>query len=374
MLNVMNVADTLVDHIKAHYPQEVAIVAYYGSYAQGTATERSDLDFYFIPASSKGYQASIQFVLQDISFDFWPISWERAERMAAYQESKTSVIAESVLLYSRSDEDLARFRSLQQTINDLPKNQELFLDRAEEQLQHAYVHLYKLTKANPGENISYYHLAASDVLIHVLSCLALLNRSFFKSGWGKNINQILNFTLKPPLLKEQIDSIIQADTPGSIRAACEHLTESMLSLWMKEKAALAKPPSYAERMNGFFEEIKGVLDKLKTACVAGDYQIAYFNSLGVQEEIARFMYYAVRGYWPTSLETNLDYQRFYVSTGMPDLVSVLDPHDFAPLHEAVIQLESSLGKYLLDQGVTINRYESLEQLKSSLEQSLEDTE
>lgn len=372
MLNVMNVADTLVDHIKAHYPQEIAIVAYYGSYAQGTATERSDLDFYFIPASSKGYQASIQFILQDISFDFWPISWERAERMAAYQESKTSIIADSILLYSRSDEDLARFRSLQQTIIDLPKNQELFLDRAEEQLQHAYLHLYKLSKAKLDEDISYYHTSASDVLIHVLSCLALLNRSYIKSGWGKNINQILNFTLKPPLLKEQIDSIMQADTPASIRAACEHLTENMLSLWMKERTALAKTPSYSERMTGFFEEIKGNLDKLKTACEVRDYQIAYFGSMGVQEEIARFMYYAERGYWPTSLEPSLDYQRYYLGAGMPDLVSVLDPHDFAPLHEAVIQLESNLEKYLLNQGVTINRYESLEQLKRSLEQSIED--
>lgn len=372
MLNVMNVADTLVDHIKAHYAQEVAIVAYYGSYAQGTATERSDLDFYFIPASSKGYQASIQFVLQDISFDFWPISWERAERMATYQESKTSIIADSILLYSRNEEDLARFRSLQQTIIDLPKNGEMFLDRAEEQLHHAYVHLYKLTKA--GEAISYYHTAASDVLIHVLSCLALLNRSYIKSGWGKNINQILNFTLKPPLLKEQIDSIMHADTPASICAACEHLTENMLSLWMKERAALAKPPSYVERMKGFFEEIKGALDKLKTACEAGDYPIAYFSSSGVQEEIARFMYYAERGYWPTLFETSLDYQRFYLGAGMPDLVSLLDPHDFEPLLEAVIQLESSLEKYLLDQGVTINRYESLEQLKRSLEQSIQDIE
>jgi len=374
LLNVMNVADTLLDHIKAHYSQEIAIVAYYGSYAQGTATKRSDLDLYFIPASSKGYQASIQFVLQDISFDFWPISWERAERMAAYQESKTSIIADSVLLYSRSDEDLARFRSLQQTINDLPKNLELFLDRAEEQLQHAYVHLYKLSKAKLGEDISYFHHAASDVLIHVLSCLALLNRSYIKSGWGKNINQILNFTLKPPLLKEQIDSIMQANTPARIRAACEHLTENVLSLWMTERATLAKPPSYSERMTGFFEEIKGNLDKLKTACEAGDYQIAYFGTLGVQEEIARFMYYAEQGYWPTSLAPNLDYQRFYLAAGMPDLVSMLDSQDFRPLHEAVIQLESNLERFLLAHSVPINRYESLEQLKRSLEQSIEEME
>lgn len=46
MLNVFDVSDALVNHIKTHFSEDIAIVAYYGSYAQGTATERSDLDFF----------------------------------------------------------------------------------------------------------------------------------------------------------------------------------------------------------------------------------------------------------------------------------------------------------------------------------------
>lgn len=46
MKQVMDVADTLVKHIKSHFAKDVAIIAYYGSYAQGTATKRSDLDFF----------------------------------------------------------------------------------------------------------------------------------------------------------------------------------------------------------------------------------------------------------------------------------------------------------------------------------------
>lgn len=372
MLHIMDVADTLVDHIKNSYPQDIAIVAYYGSYAQGTATKRSDLDFFFIPATPKGYRASIQFVMQDISFDFWPISWERAERMATYQETNTSIIADSILLYSRSDEDLSRFKKLQQTIIDMPQSQQSFIDKAEEQLRAVYLHLYKLGKAPCEGNITYYRNEAHDVLIQVLSSLALLNRTYLKSGWGKNQSQIMNFALKPARLEEQMDYIMCADSAEGIRDACEHLVESMLSLLIEEKAALTGQSSYPDRMKGFYEEVKGILDKLKTACETGNYPIAYFWSIGAQDEIARFIYNAEHGYWPTSLDSSLNYQQVYLSKGLPDLVSVLDPGNFAPLHEAVLCLESGLEKLLIEEGVTINRYETLEQFKLDLEKSLED--
>lgn len=47
MLNVFDVAKTLVNHIEKVYSEDIALVAYYGSYAQGTATKRSDSIFSF---------------------------------------------------------------------------------------------------------------------------------------------------------------------------------------------------------------------------------------------------------------------------------------------------------------------------------------
>lgn len=46
MLNVFDVAQALIDYVEKEYSDEIAIIAYYGSYAQGTATKRSDLDFF----------------------------------------------------------------------------------------------------------------------------------------------------------------------------------------------------------------------------------------------------------------------------------------------------------------------------------------
>jgi predicted nucleotidyltransferase len=115
-MDVFAVAEALINHIKSRCPNDIAIAAYYGSYAQGTATKRSDLDFFFIPATPEGFRVSLQFVVGDISFDFWPISWERAQRMASFDEPTTTIIADCKLLYVRSEEDRDRFMKLRETI------------------------------------------------------------------------------------------------------------------------------------------------------------------------------------------------------------------------------------------------------------------
>lgn len=195
MLDVFDVAEMLVNHIKVHYPDDISIIAFYGSYAQGTATERSDLDFFFIPATSTGYDASIQFVINDISFDFWPISWERAERMAAFEEQATTIIADSRLLYVRTDEDSARFMALREKIKEMrnTKHGLDLLNKAELQLRDVYVHLYKMKSTDAVKNMLFFRTEAYGVLTKVLQALALLNQTYFTKGWGKTWTKYFSY-------------------------------------------------------------------------------------------------------------------------------------------------------------------------------------
>lgn len=366
MLNVWDVAETLVNHIKSNCPDDVAIIAYYGSYAQGTATKRSDLDFFFIPATSSGYRHSIQFVIDHISFDFYPISWERAQRMAAFEEPNTTIIADCKLLYVRSDEDQVRFSKLRDQIIDMPQQGLKLMEKSESQLRDAYVHLYKMSRMMHSENILFLRNEAREVLTHVLQSLALLNRTYFTKGWGKNSEQIMNFALKPTRLEQLMETIMRSRSCEDIRGACEQLTQDTLALLVKQKETYSGSPSYPDRMKGFYEEMKGILDKIITACETNDYISAFYWAIGAQDEISRFIYFTEKGHWPVALNPTLDYQSIYRGLGFPDLIALLDSRNLAPLCEAVERLDSLLESHLSNQGVTINRFETPEQFAAFL--------
>ncbi|GAA3413112.1 kanamycin nucleotidyltransferase C-terminal domain-containing protein [Paenibacillus hodogayensis] len=367
-MNVFDVSETIVNHIRSAYPEDIAIVAYYGSYAQGTATKRSDLDFFFIPATSNGYRASVQFIIDDIGFDFWPISWERAERMASFKEPQTTIIADCKLLYVRSDEDCERFMKLRNTISTLqePKNTLKLVEEAESELRNVYVHLYKLSRAGDSETITFYKTEAHGVLTKVLQCLALLNRTYFTKGFGKNKEQIVQLPLKPANLESYMNTIMHGSLITDIVQACEQLTADTLELVVAQKGKHSGAPSYSDRMKGFYEEEKAVLDKIMTACEMNDYETAFFYSIHTQDEVARFLFFAETGHWPCCLTANSTYQDVYKRAGLPELVPLLGSRDLSQLQAAVQRLSYLLEKYLQSKGVVINRFQSIEQFEAFL--------
>lgn len=367
-MNVFEVSEKLVNHIRSNCPDDIAIIAYYGSYAQGTATKRSDLDFFFIPATSKGYRASIQFIVDDICFDFWPISWERAERMALFEEPQTSIIVDSKLLYVRSEEDRKRFINLRHMTSTLqePEYARKLVERAESVLRNVYVHLYKLSHAGRSETIIYYRTEAHGVLTNVLQCIALLNRTYFTKGFGKHKEQMMQFPLKPDRLESYMHTIMHSSRPTDIIYACEQLTADTLTLIRAQKEKHSAIPSYSNTLKGFYEEEKAIFDKIITACECNDYDTAYFNAIHVQDEISRFLYRAETGHWPCPLVTDSSYQDIYKRVGLPELVTLLHSSDLSQLKSAVQRLSTWLESYLLSKGVKINRFQNVDQFEQYL--------
>lgn len=368
MINVFEVSDTILEHVRLNYAEEIAVIAYYGSYAQGTATVRSDLDFFFIPMTQKGYEASIQFIVDEISFDFWPISWERAERMASFQDSKTTIIADSKLLYVRSEEDKERFMKLRNTISEhqKPENRMKCIEKAEFELNNVYVHLYKLERAN---DISLCRIEAHDILTDLLQSLALLNQTYFTKGFGKNKEQVINFSLKPDNLEKDMNTILHSDRKEDIVQACQQLLEETTELVLTEKEKIASISFYPDRLKGFYEEFKGSFDKIITACEEKDYDTAFFNTINVQDEIARSLYFAEKGHYPTNLTSHSAYMDGYIRAGFPELIPLLDGNRLTELQAAVERLSMQLERYLRSKGVVINRFHNIEQFEAFLRES-----
>ena len=360
MVDVFAVADIIVRHIKQRYSQDVAIVGYYGSYLQGRATERSDLDFFFIPAPPRGREVEMQFVIDGISFDFWPIAWERAERMAAFEEWNTTIIADCELLYVRADEDRERFLNLRETIGSMGDSAATarLTHKAEEAMKECLIGLGRLRLVKDLDDLSYCRMLAQDMAVSIFKALALLNQTYFTRGWGHYREQIRTFRHKPEQLDQHLDTIMFSRSTHEIRHACEQLTLSTLHLIAARKASLESIRSYSERMKGYYEEERGMLNKLLTACETGHYETACFVAGGVQDGLARMLYAAEHGRWP-GVSDWMECREIYGRFKYPDLVTLLDPTDYEPLRLAVEDLIVKLEEHLRAEGVVINQFDTV---------------
>jgi predicted nucleotidyltransferase len=98
------VSDRLVAWIRAaaerDFPEDVAVVALYGSYVTGTGGPRSDIDCFFIPRTERGRGFARTFIIDGIGYDIFPMSWERVEGLADLREPLVPLLGDSVVLFA----------------------------------------------------------------------------------------------------------------------------------------------------------------------------------------------------------------------------------------------------------------------------------
>ncbi|WP_079912339.1 nucleotidyltransferase domain-containing protein [Paenibacillus sp. 32352] len=361
-MDVFAVAELLVQRIRKHYPQDIAIAGYYGSYLQGRATERSDLDFFFIPATDRGQEVELQFIIDGIGFDFWPIRWERAEKMAAFENWSTTIIADCELLYVRSEEDYARFLGLRDKIASMkePDQADGLLDKAEAVLHNGLVYLTKMRLAGGSLDLSYCRMLAHEVIVSLFESLALVNQTYYTRMWGHFREQVRSLPIQPESLDSCLDTAMFSRSTTEIMQACEQMTGDMLRLLSSKRKNRrgSRSRSYQERMKGYYEETKGLLNKMLTACEQGHYETAHFTAIHVQDSLAQILYEAEEGQKPSLLDLG-DYRRYYQRFGYPDMIALLDPDDFEPLRTAVLEMAERLERHLRSEEVTIRQFHSV---------------
>ncbi|WP_141432461.1 hypothetical protein [Bacillus sp. 03113] len=369
MVDVFEVANILVENIKKKYRDDIALVAYYGSYAQGRATTLSDLDMFFIPSTKKGFAASFQFILDGIGYDLFPISWDRALRMASFDESTVSVIANSKILYVKSEEDLSRFNQLKNKISSMEKTEskKLMIEKASNKLNECYIHLYKMNMPETRDNLSAIRNEAYGTITKIFESLALINQTYLKRWWGASLEQIYTFRIKPHNLEELIKTIIRSQSCEKIIRTCDELFNKVRLLLIVEQKNIVQVPIFSSFFNGFYEEEKSIFNKIISACDREDYEGAFFATIHIQNELMNFFNYAKTGVWYNNLHSydmlNMEYQQL----GLPELISIVQSGNLKLLKKTVIELDRILKSLLKSRGVNLKIFDTLEEFRIYIE-------
>jgi hypothetical protein len=369
MINVFEVANALVSHVKQAYALDVAIVAYYGSYATGTASDRSDLDLYYIPDDGKADSLYRSFVLDGRAFEFWPVSWEFAEKIASGKHHwavAPSIIANARVLYSRSDADLARFDALKAKIADLqqPENKSILVARAWDAYKTAPFYFETLRLSCADQDISGARRMGCQLINVVLDCLALINQSFLARDWTSDIEPVRNLIRKPEQTLELIKVIMTSGDVFQIQSAAEDLLRATREILICEQQENKTSSRMDEVFGEYYAAIYDYVGKIISACEQQNLIKASYWASMMQNEVA-LMLAQVNGHAGLS-EVNFygEYGAYLISLGWPNMVQAIETGDFGYIAEQAREFAHKVKDYLVVHSIPLHVYGTLEDAQS----------
>lgn len=371
-LDVFKLADIFVSHAVKTYGNEVGIIAYYGSYALGQATAVSDLDLIFIPDEGKAKSLTACFVLDGISFDFFPISWQRAERLANGTNGwgvGPSLIANAKLLHVRSQADRSRFEALQARIIELqsPACKAEMVQRALDHFKVAVFYLGNLRLATVNGDFSSIRKAAWQVVMAAVECLALVNQTYFQRGWDSNLAEILQLRQRPDELETWINVLTTSDDVQQICNAAEALVAETRSLLRREQSLLGEVKGVAAVFDNYYPELHDKVNKIVARCENGNFVGASWVAAFIQDEATRFIASALGDANDDDFNLYHEYASHYRKLRLPDLMRFTDAQSIQELPNQALQFDQGIQAWLTEHSVSLNQLSDIDSFAQFLE-------
>jgi len=374
MSSVFDVADVLVQHAVRKHGDEIGIIAYYGSHATGTATDRSDLDLFYTPddiASTMDLYAS--FVLDGRPYEFWPISWQRLGRMASAEEYwavSAGLIASAKVLYHRSEGDLERFEALRSKVGDLqtPERRPEMVGRALASYPSVLNSLGKLRLEVRSSHLPGVRWAGWEVVTSSVECLALVNQTYFNKGWGSNHEEVLRLRERPEGLEGLIEAITTSDDVGSVLAASEELAYGTREILLRAQREVSKGETVGAVFRDYYPGIREYVNKIVSAVEDGRPMAAKYAAARIQAECGGMLSRALTGVENGAFNLYSEYHEAYMERGFPDLMGSTTPARHSELVESAGRLDARSISFLREAGLGLNVLEDLDHLRRFLEE------
>lgn len=324
-------------------PDDVALVAIYGSYVTGTAGPRSDIDCFFIPRTERGRGFARTFIIDGIGYDIFPMSWERVEGLAELREPLMPLLGDSVVLFAASPAEEERFLGLRARLDANLADAELIRSRALERLRWARA---RWARAAAVQDIGALRTCAGLVAMDLAQAVAYANGTYFHRGPKGIVSDLRGFARTPVDFLPRFLELTATTGADAVRDLAETLLAATAEFLGDDDAAPVppRPPAGAPavvdpaELASLYEEITSSFTKVRVACEAGNAALAFITAVNLQD--------------------CLDSEVPGVA-GLPGLLDAHDPRDLGRLHARADEAERALVRFIEGAGAQITRYPDL---------------
>lgn len=337
----------IVHKVKTEYPNDIALVLLYGSYINGSANSRSDVDCYFIPKTERGYALARTFILDGVGYDIFPMTWERVAGIADLQETLSPLVGDVRIVYCNSAEDAQRFHTLQERLKHNLEDDAFVQKAASDRCQAAGKLCAMLARET---DLCQIRKTAGRMIMMLADAVAVYHHEYYHFGLKKQFEDLQNCFSAD--IAEGYRKVIEAGQSEEIakhamklyRDVCCHLHVPCLLPESVETEKTAAGSVDASYLAGLYEEICSTFNKIYVCCEAGNHILAFLSAVCLQRD--------------------LDEAR---EAGCPDydLLRDFSYEALWKLSAAAQKIEADLVRLITESGGHIRKYDSMEQFEAA---------
>ena len=363
-MDFLELAHNLKDKVLHDHKDKIAIIAIYGSYAWAKPTSRSDLDMFAI-IDDNSTKFNENFIYNSRSIDFWSITWATAHSMARNQSKESPwcvgayLLTASKIIYSRSPEDLARFKQFKELIvldeiSVINSLQSLFKD--------LLFYSKRIEGFLPDIDLLTIRWVLWNYINTSVNIISLLNEKYLKSNWGSNIKEITDdLEYYPKNFQERILFLSHLNNKQNIVNTLNELSKDIEKLIQSKISSLIlkKEQNLEERLAEEYIGIIEYVNKAKSACdekniiklsyVVTELQ-SWLNELVALIKLRKRLNLTVLN---NAVETNDIYLREY---HLPDFVSSVSKMDFEKVFKDILMFEQKTKEIFTKLNVPIKEF------------------
>ncbi len=220
---------------------------------------------FFIPACDHGYSLARTFIIDDMGYDLFPMSWKRVEGMSTLNEGIAFCLADSEILYARNDADRERFELLRKTLFNNLKNKDFIYKKSLEKINSA-MDIYKTMVFE--KSLANVRKAAGGIIEYLSEALVIINGTYLKRdyGYSQRVEQVKSLQRIPAAFLKNYEEILRAKDIEAIFKAVHNLmgeTREFFEQFTPERNL--KSCNYDE-LAGWYEESRYTFRRIAYAC------------------------------------------------------------------------------------------------------------
>lgn len=330
-----------INKIQTEYKEDVSLLI--GQIGGGKIpTDEQNMVFdFFVPATERGNQLARTFIIEDMGYDLYPISWERLENIANINEPRMIfAFAKGEVIYAKSPEEKMRFENLkaemlsklQDKTFHTPKSLE-FLETAQEIFQ---TMLFE-------ESLCNIRKAAGGVCCYLMNSIALVNGTYLQNGYMNLTNDLHAMKDYPYEFEKTFTEMLSTNKIEVIKKKVYELIHMTRKFLMGKIAIEGKndfEPNF-EDLAMWYQEMRYTFRR-----------IAYFTKTNSIEDSYLLSCYL-------QIEFDAVQEDFHLKK--MDLLSAFDKDNLHGLAQKAGEIEAYIVETIEKNKVRINKYSSFEE-------------